>query len=185
MTDLPQQWVEIREGAEAMETRISGKGKEAFATVLDEAPTDNVVILDEVTAAAAAAGLSSGQLQEALEKANAAIVQLGKSLGEAVEAIMEVVAAGVKELWPVLKNLANLLDEYKEQEDEDKEEDDSHDGAREILIVWIPRRQTIEMLYAQGADHGGPGPARLALIRVTDDGLRRAETGTNEERRPI
>lgn len=56
-----------------------------------------------------------------------------------------------------------------------------HDGARRPPVPQLIPARTLHELYGQGVDHGGPGQPRLTLIRVTDDGPWRAETGKCEK----
>lgn len=99
--------------------------------------------------------------------------------------LRDAMVAAFNETWPwvvnTLEEIQKLVEEYAAADE--LEEPDRHDGAVEVLVTWLPPVPTLYELYGQGVDHGGPGPSRLTLTRVTDDGLWRAETGTNQERR--
>lgn len=117
------------------------------------------------------------------------IVELaGQMLRECAAAISEIwqrVKMEIEKAWPVAiaawEEIQKLIEEYENADE--PEEEDRHDGAVEVLVTWLLPVPSLYELYGQGVDHGGPGLSRLTLTRVTDDGLRRAETGTKQERR--
>ena len=106
-----------------------------------------------------------------------------KEVAVAIHDLVDVVVAAINEAWQPVKDAWEEIQKLMEQyEDVDEpEEEDRHDGAVEALVTWLLPVPTLYELYGQGVDHGGPGPSRLTLTRVTDDGLRRAETGRNRK----
>lgn len=101
----------------------------------------------------------------------------------AIHDLVDIMVAAINEAWQPMKDAWEEIQKLMEQyEDVDEpEEEDRHDGAVEALVTWLLPVPTLYELYGQGVDHGGPGPSRLTLTRVTDDGLRRAETGRNRK----
>ena len=108
-----------------------------------------------------------------------------EKVADAIRDVVNDLVAAINEAWqPVADALEEIMDLLEEYADiAAPEEEDRNDGAVVVLAVWLPLAPTLYELYGQGVDHGGPGPSRLTLIRVTDDGLWRAETGTKQERR--
>ena len=106
-----------------------------------------------------------------------------KEVAVAIHDLVDIMVAAINEAWQPMKDAWEEIQKLMEQyEDVDEpEEEDRHDGAVEALVTWLLPVPTLYELYGQGVDHGGPGPSRLTLTRVTDDGLRRAETGRNRK----
>lgn len=106
-----------------------------------------------------------------------------KEVAVAIHDMVDIVVAAINEAWqPMMdtwEEIQKLIEQYEAFNE--PEEEDRHDGAVEVLVTWLPPVPTLYELYGQGVDHGGPGPSRLTLTRVTDDGLRRAETGRNRK----
>lgn len=138
--------------------------------------------LDFQIAQAAAAGLTAAEFDEALRRAGELIDKAAAAAAEVlnimIQTINDVFAPGLAAAW---EEFQKLMEEYEYFDDD--QEDDRHDGATVVLVTWLLPVPTLRQLYGQGVDYGGPGPSRLTLTRVTDDGLRRAETGTKQERR--
>lgn len=113
----------------------------------------------------------------------------GETIREAIERIdemwneiKEAMLPAALTLAAAFQEIAKIVEECADDADiDDLREDDQHDGAVTVLVTWLLPVPTLYELYGQGVDYGGPGPSRLALIRVTDDGLRRAETGRNRK----
>ena len=108
-----------------------------------------------------------------------------EKVADAIRDVVNDLVAAINEAWqPVADAWEEILELMEEYADVSvPEEEDRHDGSVVVLVAWLPLAPTLYELYGQGVDHGGPGPSRLTLIRVTDDGLWRAETGTKQERR--
>ena len=136
----------------------------------------------QIAQLAAAAGITMAELDEALRRVGELVAQAAAAAAEMLNALIQTVndvyAPGLAEAW---EEIQKLIEQYEYADG--PEEEDRHDGAVEVLVTWLLPVPTLYELYGQGVDHGGPGPSRLTLIRVTDDGLRRAETGTKQERR--
>lgn len=108
---------------------------------------------------------------------------LGAALTAIGKAVSDLADAASTALHYAFDAFQRALDEFEEP---DYNPDDPynvynienrHDGARRPPVPQLIPARTLHELYGQGVDHGGPGLPRLTLIRVTDDGLRRAETG--------
>lgn len=97
----------------------------------------------------------------------------------AAEQFQEALLAALTDLWEPVTELIQELAEAAESCDAEQE-DDRHDGAVLILVIWLPPAPQLRHLYGQGVDYGGPDP-RPGLIRPADDGPRRAETGIHTE----
>lgn len=125
---------------------------------------------------AAAAGITVAEFDEALRRVDELISQAvaaaGEMLNAVIQTINDVYAPGLAAAW---EEIQKLMEQYEYFNDD--QEDDRHDGATVVLVTWLLPVPTLRQLYGQGVDYGGPGPSRLTLTRVTDDGLRRAETG--------
>ena len=136
----------------------------------------------QIAQLAAAAGITMAELDEALRRVGELVAQAAAAAAEMLNALIQTVndvyAPGLAEAW---EEIQKLIEQYEYADG--PEEEDRHDGAVEVLVTWLLPVPSLYELYGQGVDHGGPGPSRLTLIRVTDDGLRRAETGTKQERR--
>ena len=130
----------------------------------------------------AVAGLDAEEFDEALRRVGELVSQAAAAAAEMLDAVIQAVndvyAPALAEAW---EEIQKIMEEYADVDE--PEEEDRHDGAVVVLVAWLPMAPTLYELYGQGVDHGGPGPSRLTLIRVTDDGLRRAETGNKQERR--
>ena len=128
------------------------------------------------------AGVTMAEVDEALRRVgeliNQAVAAAAEMLTAVIQTINDVCAPG---LAAACEEIQKMMEEYADVDE--PEEEDRNDGAVVVLAVWLPLAPTLYELYGQGVDHGGPGPSRLTLIRVTDDGLWRAETGTKQERR--
>lgn len=137
-----------------------------------------------IVAAAVAAGanITSEDFDEQMRRVQEIVTRAVQTIGE----LMNALVAAINEAWqPSIAALEELWDAFVdgcEYADVDEpEEDDRHDGAIEVLVTWLLPVPSLRQLYGQGVDYGGPGPSRLTLTRVTDDGLRRAETGRNRK----
>lgn len=109
---------------------------------------------------------------QAFARAAAEVAQLvAEQFQEALNALVDPWER-VKEL---IKKIADAV-----QDCDTEQEDDRHDGAVLILVLWLLPAPQLRHLYGQGVDYGGPGP-RPGLIRPADDGPRRAETGIHTE----
>ena len=95
------------------------------------------------------------------------------------EQFQEALVAALTDLREPVTELIQELAEAAESCDTEQE-DDQHDGAVLILVLWLPPAPQLRHLYGQGVDYGGPDP-RPGLIRPADDGPRRAETGIHTE----
>lgn len=130
----------------------------------------------QIAQLAHAAGITVAELDEAIRRVGELVTQTeiaaAEMLNAAVQAISDTYAPGLAEAW---EEAQKLMEEYAEFDE--PEEEDRHDGAVEVLVTWLLPVPSLYELYGQGVDHGGSGPSRLTLTRVTDDGLRRAETG--------
>lgn len=124
----------------------------------------------------AADGITMAEFDEALRRVgeliNQAAAAAAEILNAMIQTINDVYAPGLTAAW---EEIQKLMEEYADVDE--PEEEDRHDGTVEVLVTWLLPVPSLYELYGQGVDHGGPGPSRLTLIRVTDDGLRRAETG--------
>ena len=99
------------------------------------------------TAAAEAARLVAEQFQESLLVA---------------EQFQEALLAALTDLWEPVTELIQELAEAAESCDTEQE-DDRHDGAVLILVLWLLPAPQLRHLYGQGVDYGGPG-SRPGLI---------------------
>ena len=105
-----------------------------------------------------------------------------KAAAEAAQLVAEQFQAALNALvdpWERVKELIQKIVAAAQDCDAEKE-DDRHDGAALILVLWLPPAPQLRHLYGQGVDYGGPDP-RPGLIRPADDGPRRAETGIHTE----
>ena len=136
----------------------------------------------QIAQVAAVAGITMAEFDEALRRVGELIDQAAAAAAEMLTAVIQTIndvyAHGLAAAW---EEIQEMMEEYADVDE--SEEEDRHDGAVVVLVAWLPLAPTLYELYGQGVDHGGPGPSRLTLIRVTDDGLWRAETGTKQERR--
>ena len=134
----------------------------------------------QIAQLAAAAGITAEELDEVLRRVGELISQAAAAAAELlntmIQTINDVYAPGLAAAWEEIQKLTEQYEDVDEPEEEDR-----HDGAVEALVTWLLPVPTLYELYGQGVDHGGPGPSRLTLTRVTDDGLRRAETGRNRK----
>ena len=134
----------------------------------------------QIAQLAAAAGITAEELDEVLRRVGELISQAAAAAAELlntmIQTINDVYAPGLAAAW---EEIQKLMEQYEDVDE--PEEEDRHDGAVEVLVTWLLPVPTLYELYGQGVDHGGPGPSRLTLTRVTDDGLRRAETGRNRK----
>lgn len=134
-----------------------------------------------IVAEAYAAGIdpASEAFAEVLQRAAEKI----REVAAAILDLRDAVAAAINEAWPwaigVLEEIEKSMEQYEDLDE--PEEEDRHDGAIEVLKSWGSPVPTLRQLYGQGVDYGGPGPSRLVLIRATDDGPWRAETGINRK----
>ena len=130
----------------------------------------------QIVAAACAAGITVAELDEALRRVGELAAQEAAAAAEMLNALIQTIneqyAPGLAEAWEEIQKLIEQCEYADEPEEEDR-----HDGVVEVLVTWLLPVPSLYELYGQGVDHGGPGPSRLTLTRVTDDGLRRAETG--------
>ena len=131
----------------------------------------------EIIQAAYAAGIdpTSEAFDELMRNVPKVIEQFALVICNLVDVLMEI----FNEVWPWAITITEEIQKLIEQCEyaDEPEEEDRHDGAVKVLVTWLLPVPTLYELYGQGVDHGGPGPSRLTLTRVTDDGLRRAETG--------
>ena len=136
----------------------------------------------QIAQLAHAAGITVAELDDALRRVGELVAQAAAAAAEMLNAMIQTIndvyAPGLVEAW---EEIQEMMEEYADADEPEKE--DRHEGAVEVLVTWLLPVPTLYELYGQGVDHGGPGPSRLTLIRVTDDGPRRAETGTKQERR--
>ena len=130
----------------------------------------------QIAQLAYAAGITVAELDDALRRVGELVAQAAAAAAEMLNAMIQTIneqyAPGLAEAW---EEIREMMEEYADADE--PEEPDRHDGAVEVLVTWLLPVPTLYELYGQGVDHGGPGPSRLTLTRVTDDGLRRAETG--------
>lgn len=130
----------------------------------------------QIAQLAHAAGITVAELDDALRRVGELVAQAAapaaEMLNAMIQTINDVYAPGLAEAW---EEIQEMMEEYADADE--PEEPDRHDGAVEVLVTWLLPVPSLYELYGQGVDHGGPGPSRLTLTRVTDDGLRRAETG--------
>lgn len=130
----------------------------------------------QIAQLAHAAGITVAELDDALRRVGELVAQAAAAAAEMLNAMIQTIndvyAPGLAEAW---EEIQEMMEEYADADE--PEEPDRHDGAVKVLVTWLLPVPTIYELYGQGVDHGGPGPSRLTLTRVTDDGLRRAETG--------
>ena len=124
------------------------------------------------------AGITAAELDEALRRVGELVAQAAAAAAEMLNAMIQTIneqyAPGLAEAW---EEIQVMMDKYGDADADGPEEEDRHDGAVEVLVTWLLPVPSLYELYGQGVDHGGPGQSRLTLTRVTDDGLRRAETG--------
>ena len=130
----------------------------------------------QIAQLAHAAGITVAELDDALRRVGELVAQAAAAAAEMLNAMIQTIndvyAPGLAEAW---EEIQEMMEEYADADE--PEEEERHDGAVKVLVTWLLPVPTIYELYGQGVDHGGPGPSRLTLTRVTDDGLRRAETG--------
>ena len=130
----------------------------------------------QIAQLAHAAGITVAELDDALRRVGELVAQAAAAAAEMLNAMIQTIndvyAPGLAEAW---EEIQEMMEEYADADE--PEEPDRHDGAVEVLVTWLLPVPSLYELYGQGVDHGGPGPSRLTLTRVTDDGLRRAETG--------
>ena len=130
----------------------------------------------QIVQLAHAAGITVAELDDALRRVGELVAQAAAAAAEMLNAMIQTIndvyAPGLAEAW---EEIQEMMEEYADADE--PEEPDRHDGAVEVLVTWLLPVPSLYELYGQGVDHGGPGPSRLTLTRVTDDGLRRAETG--------
>ena len=130
----------------------------------------------QIAQLAHAAGITVAELDDALRRVGELVAQAAAAAAEMLNALIQTIneqcAPGLAEAW---EEIREMMEEYADADE--PEEEDWHDGAVKVLVTWLLPVPTLYELYGQGVDHGGPGPSRLTLTRVTDDGLRRAETG--------
>ena len=131
----------------------------------------------QIVAAACAAGIdpTSEDFTDLIRRVSEKV----KEVAVAIHDMVDIVVAAINEAWqPMMdtwEEIQKLIEQYEAFDE--PEEPDRHDGAVKVLVTWLLPVPTLYELYGQGVDHGGPDPSRLTLTRVTDDGLRRAETG--------
>lgn len=178
--DRADQLDAIRYAFEQIERREEAKRR---AVIIGTGRRNGKDLDAQIVAAACAAGIDPTS-----EDFADLIRRVSERLKEAVVAIhdmVDAVVAAINEAWQPMvdawEEIQKLMEQYADVDE--PEEEDRHDGAAVVLVAWLPLAPTLYELYGQGVDHGGPGPSRLTLIRVTDDGLWRAETGTKQERR--
>ena len=131
----------------------------------------------QIVAAACAAGIdpTSEDFADLIRRVSERV----KEVAVAIHDVVDAVVAAINEAWQPMVDAWEEIQKLIEQCEyvDEPEEPDRHDGAVEVLVTWLLPVPSLYELYGQGVDHGGPGPSRLTLTRVTDDGLRRAETG--------
>ena len=131
----------------------------------------------QIVAAACAAGIdpTSEDFADLIRRVSERL----KEVAAAIHDVVDVMVAAINEAWQPMMDAWEEIQKLIEQCEyaDEPEEEDRHDGAVEVLVTWLLPVPSLYELYGQGVDHGGPGPSRLTLTRVTDDGLRRAETG--------
>ena len=175
--------VPMDEGVETLR-RLASMDKEQ---ILQERDRSRAVIIGagrrngkelefQIAQLAHAAGITVAELDDALRRVGELVAQAAVAAAEMLNALIQTIneqyAPGLAEAW---EEIREMMEEYADADE--PEEPDRHDGAVEVLVTWLLPVPTLYELYGQGVDHGGPGPSRLTLTRVTDDGLRRAETG--------
>ena len=138
---------------------------------------NDLELAPEIIQAAYAAGIdpTSEAFRRLVRSTSEVIAQFALVICNLADTLVEI----FNEVWPWAIETVEETQKMIEQcaDIDEPEEPDRHDGAVEVLVIWLLPVPTLYELYGQGVDHGGPGPSRLTLIRVTDDGLRRAETG--------
>ena len=131
----------------------------------------------QIVAAACAAGIdpTSEDFADLIRRVSEKL----KEVAVAIHDMVDIVVAAINEAWQPMMDAWEEIQKLIEQCEyaDEPEEEDRHDGTVKVLVTWLLPVPTLYELYGQGVDHGGPGPSRLTLTRVTDDGLRRAETG--------
>ena len=131
----------------------------------------------QIVAAACAAGINptSEDFADLIRRVSEKL----KEVAVAIHDVVDVMVAAINEAWQPMMDAWEEIQKLIEQCEyaDEPEEEDRHDGAVEVLVTWLLPVPSLYELYGQGVDHGGPGQSRLTLTRVTDDGLRRAETG--------
>lgn len=175
--------VPMDEGVETLR-RLASMDKEQ---ILQERDRSRAVIIGagrrngkelefQIAQLAHAAGITVAELDDALRRVGELVAQAAPAAAEILNALIQTIneqyAPGLAEAW---EEIREMMEEYADTDE--PEEEDRHDGAVKVLVTWLLPVPTLYELYGQGVDHGGPGPSRLTLTRVTDDGLRRAETG--------
>lgn len=135
----------------------------------------------EIIQAAYAAGIdqTSEASAELMRNVSKVIEQLASVICNLGDVLMEI----FNEVWPWAITIAEEIQKLIEQCEyaDEPEKPDRHDGAVVVPVTWLLPVPSLYELYGQGVDHGGPGPSRLMLTRITDDGLWRAETGTTRK----
>jgi len=122
-----------------------------------------------------AVGEMSEEQRQAYQEMMKGLQEWARAAAEAArlvaEQFQEALVAALTDLWEPVKELIQEVAEVVESCDAEQE-DDRHDGAVLILVLWLLPAPQLRHLY------GRPG-----LIRPADDGPRRAETGihTKEE----
>ena len=131
----------------------------------------------QIVAAACAAGIdpTSEDFADLIRRVSEKLKEVAVAIHDVVDAVVAVINEAWQPMMDAWEEIQKLIEQC-EYADE-PEEEDRHDGAVEVLVTWLLPVPSLYELYGQSVDHGGPGPSRLTLTRVTDDGLRRAETG--------
>ena len=175
--------VPMDEGVETLR-RLASMDKEQ---ILQERDRSRAVIIGagrrngkelefQIAQLAHAAGITVAELDDALRRVGELVAQAAAVAAEMLNALIQTIneqyAPGLAEAW---EEIREMMEEYADADE--PEEPDRHDGAVKVLVTWLLPVPTLYELYGKGVDHGGPGLSRLTLTRVTDDGLRRAETG--------
>ena len=172
--DRADQLDAMRYAFEQIEQREEAKRR---AVIIGAGRRNGQTLAVDITAVACAAGIdpTSEDFVDLIRRVSEKV----KEAAVAINDMVDIVVAAINEVWQPMMDAWEEIQKLIEQCEyaDEPEEEDRHDGAVEVLVNWLLPVPSLYELYGQGVDHGGPGPSRLTLTRVTDDGLRRAETG--------